>query len=172
MGKIQTVNGLPNSNQTLPDFFKPIGCRVGSPFYKSCFMQDYCMYCAMHGHHALLSTDGIETFLVKDKNGTPLMYAYIIVAGGSVYTLMEIGEMQVYEVSKNKILVEKVEYHRLPFADTEKGLAIMVRNDEHEHYVHELWLRDAETGKETRLDFSGGTLEEGYEFLQKEGLVK
>lgn len=171
MSEIITIEGLPKIDQVLPKCFKPISLQVTQPYYKESFMVDYGMYCALKGSSSKLCTDAIRTVLVKDKMGNALMYAYDLNIGDE-YILLEVGKPQVYKVSKDKIVVEDVEYHRLPFADTEKGLTIMVRNDKDERYAHELWLRDAETGKETRLDFSGGTMKKGYEFLQKEGLVQ
>lgn len=172
MNEIATIKGLPKTDQVLPEFFKPIGCRVRHPFYKACFMDEYGMYCAITSGNAVqISVDSISTAIVKDKKGNPIMYAYVI-GWEKEYVLMEIGEMQVYRVAKDKIDIEEVLYHRLPFAETEKGLAIMVRNDEKEGYVRELWLRDANTNEENKLDFPGGSLKEAYSFLQEQELVK
>lgn len=170
MSEITTVTGFPKNEPISLDFFKPIGCQVNQPFYKASFMDDYGMYCAMNGIPAMLSTDGIRIVLVKDKKETPLMYAYII-EWDKEYTLMEIGRMQVYEVDKKKIEVEEVEYHRLPFICSRKGLFIAVRNNKDEEYVQELWFRDAKTEEETKLEFPGGNMKEGYEYLKEQGLL-
>lgn len=171
MNEIATINGLPKTDQILPEFFKPIPCQVRCPFYKVCFMDEYAMYYAITSRNASeISEDSIITAIVKDKKGNPLMYAYVI-GWEKEYVLMEIGKMQVYSVAKDKINIEEVVYHRLPFAETEKGLVIMVRGDEYENFVPELWLRDRATNKEKKLDFPGGSLNESHLFLYEQGLV-
>ena len=169
MNEIKTISGLPNDKKVLPSFFRPI-CQVRSPFYKSCFMDEYGRYCAMRGCSATLCTDAVRTVLVKNEKGEALMYAYAF-EWPKDYALREIGEMQVYEVKKDQISLEDVIYHRLPFADSKKGMVIMVRDDKNEGYVEELWLRDAENKEETKLDFLGGSLKEGMEYLRKEKLI-
>jgi len=170
MSEITTMKGLPNIEQVLPDFFERICCLVKHPFNKASFKDECGWYCTVSGCTATLSTDDISTVIVKDKTGKPLMYAYVIECEEK-YVLMEIGNMQAYQVDKDKIDIEKVAYHRLPFAHTEKGLVIMVRDDKDETHVHELWLRDLKTKEESKLDFSGGGIDDGLKFLQKQGLA-
>ena len=162
---ISTIEGLPK-NQQIPQGFEPI-CRVDNPYYKNTFLEDFIItrYCIAHCG-VTLCTDQVRTVLIKDKNENPLMYAYIIEMKKK-YILMEIGSSQVYEVSKDTINIEDVEYYRAPFAKSKKGLIISVRNNENEEYVQELWLRDATTKKEIKLDFPGGSVEKAFEYFDK-----
>lgn len=168
MSKTATIQELPKDDQVLPDFFEQIDLQIKASHLKENFFADYGLCSDIDDYFSRFSPNSVRTVIIKDNTENALMYAYILDLDGE-YILMEIGKPQVYKVSHDKIIVEDVECHRMPFVKSRKGLVIAVRNNDYECYVTELWLRD-ETNAECKLDFPGGSWAEAREFLKRHGL--